>query len=49
MIVEQEEFIIRPKVVHADILNSFKPKLHEVIPSLKNLSDEDLERLISDP
>jgi hypothetical protein len=41
--------IIRPaRHVNAKSLEEFKTELHEIMPSLKDVTDEDLERLISE-
>jgi hypothetical protein len=46
--LRQDVFIKNPRTVSSKALADFKPRLHEVMPQLKNLKDEYLERLISE-
>lgn len=40
--------IRKPRAAIKDIATSFKPKIHQLVPELKNLSDEDLEKEIGE-
>jgi hypothetical protein len=46
--LEKDFFIKLPQQVSAHALDSFETKLHEAVPSLKNMTEDHLERLISD-
>ena len=45
---EREGFIRNPSTPEPNALESFKPKLHELVPELKNLTDEELEKILED-
>lgn len=46
--LDRDIFIKLPEQVPSNALDSFKTELHEAIPTLKNMTEERLERLISD-
>ena len=45
---ERKGIIRKPSTPKPNALESFKPRLHELIPELKNLTGEELEKILED-
>lgn len=45
---EKKGIIRKPSTPKPNALESFKPRLHELIPELKNLTGEELEKILED-
>lgn len=42
------EYIRKPKKAEPDALKNFKPKIFDLVPELKNMTEEELTRILEE-